>query len=116
MAKSWRNGVMTLDSASQGFNGRPTVDYSTNADGSWVTNPATSVASLNQRITSITVDPSASSWVVVLSDQDGNVIWSEKGAAATGDTYIVDIESHGVVATTLTNITRVILRADPIQW
>lgn len=116
MAKSWRNGLMILDGQGQGFNGRSPETYACNADGSFVTSPAVAVQNLNQRITSITVDASASSWVVVLSDQAGNVIFSQKGAAASGDTFAVEIDTVGVVATTLTNVTRVILKAEPIQW
>lgn len=116
MAKSFRNGLMTLDSAGQGFNGRTAETYATNADGTFVTNPAIGTQTLNQRITSITVDPSAAAWAVILTDQDNNVIWSQDGAAKTGDTYKVMIDTHGVVLNTATNITRVVLSVELIQW
>ncbi len=116
MAKSWKNGAMILDAAGQGFSGRPVVDYTRNEDGSWVTNPAQSVTSTQTRVRSITVDPSAAAWVVVLSNQDGSVAWTQKGAAATGDTFKVCIDFNGVVLTTATNITRVILETESVQW
>ncbi len=92
MAKSWQNGQLILDSASQGFG----VD-TTSGSTSYI------------RAQSITVDPSAGAWVVVLSNQDGSVAWSNRGADARGDTYPGPFIFKGVVASTLTNVTRVIL-------
>lgn len=116
MAKRWTNNVMVLDTQGNGFNGRASRDYTTNANGTWTTNPATQLASTQTKVNSITVDPSAGSWVVVLSDTAGNVVFTQKGAAATGGTFEGLWFFDGVVATTLTNITRVVLSTESVQW
>jgi len=107
MAKSWQNGTMILDSAAQGFGvdtaSGPNSTSQIGLTNSWI------------RATSITVDPSAAAWVVVLSNQDGSTVWTQKGAAATGDTFKVCLDFKGIVLTTATNITRVVLSTESIR-
>lgn len=110
MAKSWSNGIMILDGAAQGFG----VDTASGPTSS----SSTGLVSSYIRVKSITVDASADAWVCVLSNQDGSVAWTAKGSA-TGDrggTFDVgQLDFRGIVLTTATNLTRVILSTESIR-
>jgi len=57
----------------------------------------------------VLVDPSAGSWVVVITDTEGKVVFSAKGAAADAVFYPIQDTWIGINITTATNITRVII-------
>lgn len=108
-------GVIQMTSAGDGVSGRPVPDVRVNPDGSWVTNPATLVQHLQQRVNSITIDPSGA-WAVVLTNQDGSVVWSGEGTA-TSSFFTAGIwDFNGIVLKTATNITRITMTFDYIQW
>lgn len=107
MAKSWSNGIMILDAAAQGF-GIDTASGPTSSS-------QIGLVSSYIRVKSITIHPSAASWAVTLSHQDGSVAWSNQGADARGDSYPIMLDFRGVVLTTATNITSVVLSTESIR-
>lgn len=116
MAVTWKNGNLVMTAQGDAVSGRPAVNYGVNGDGSWTVNPATQVVNLQQRVTTINIHPSAASWVVVLTDQGGSVVWSTDGSTATSYDFYGDLYFNGIVLQTATNITRVSMSVESIQW
>jgi len=58
-------------------------------------------------VQSVLVDPSAGSWVVIITDSAGNIVFSAKGAAADAASFDVSDVWDGCNITTSTNITAV---------
>lgn len=56
-------------------------------------------------VESVSIDPSAASWVVVITDTVGNIVFSAKGADATSRSFLVHDTWVGANITTSTNIT-----------
>ncbi len=116
MAVTISRGIIQMTSQGDGVSGMPSPDVRLNPDGSWVTNRSTLVQNLAQRVNSITIDPSAASWVVVLSHQSGKVAWSGEGNSQQSFFVAGIFDFNGIVLTTATNVTRVTLAFDPIEW
>lgn len=116
MAVTISRGTIQMTAQGDGVSGQPAPDVRVNPDGSWVTNRSTLVQNLAQRVNSITIDPGSSSWVVVLSNQNGKVVWSAEGTTANSFFAAGLWDFNGIVLTTATNVTRVSLAFDYIQW
>lgn len=72
------------------------------------------VTTLDIKVTGILVNPSAGSWVVVLTDKNNNQILRAVGAAATSLPIPIPFNTDGIVATTLTNITDIEIYTDSV--
>lgn len=120
MAVTWKNGVLIMTAQGDGVSGRKNpTPLSYNADGTPVTPLATTVNWLNQMIDSITVVASADTWTVVLSDQGGSEIWRFTNTLSgnRGQTFYTDgLYTAGIVLTTASNITKVIMTTKTVQW
>ena len=55
----------------------------------------------------ITIDPSAGSWVCVITDGSGNVKFSARGSDAVSRSFPLNEEWNAPKLTTATNLTRV---------
>ena len=61
------------------------------------------------QVSGVLVDPSAGSWVLVIENSAGNVVFSARGADATTRHYPVDDDWVGANVTTATNLTRAVI-------
>jgi hypothetical protein len=60
------------------------------------------------QVTGVLVDPSAAAWVCIITQTDGTIVFSAKGAGATSEYFpIQDTWGPGVNITTATNLTAV---------
>jgi hypothetical protein len=106
MAKSAGNNQIIFDAAGQGFG----IDTASGPTSSSQTGTINSYI----RAEAITVHPSAATWAVTITNQDGSIAWTQQGADARGDTYVGPFYFKGAVLTVANNTTRVILQ--DIVW
>ena len=115
MAVTIQHGTIQMTANGDGVSGRPVPDTRVNPDGSWVTNPASLVQNLQQRVNSITIDPTGSSWTVALKNQNGTTVFSVEGTTANSFFAAGIWDFNGIVLAS-TNVGRVTLAFDYIEW
>ena len=115
MAVTIQHGTIQMTASGDAVSGKPGVDDRLNPDGTWVVNRAKLVQNLQQRVNSITIDPSGSSWTVSLSNQNGSVVWSGEGTTATSF-FVAGLWDFNGIVLASSNVGRVSLAFDYIEW
>ena len=118
MAVTIQHGTIQMTAQGDAVSGRPGIPPGSNLnpDGSWTVNPATLVTNLQQRVNSITIDPSGTSWAVTLKNQNGSIVWSGSGNTQTSFFVAGIWDFNGIVLSTATNVSRISLAFDYIEW
>lgn len=115
MAVTIQRGTIQMTANGDGVSGMPAPDVRLNPDGSWVTSRAQLVQHLAQRVNSITIDPTASSWTVSLANQNGKIVYSAEGTTANSFFASGLWDFNGIVLAS-SNVGRVTIAFDYIEW
>ena len=118
MSVTIQHGVIQMTAANDAIPGRATPpNTAVNPDGSWVVNPANQINPCQMRVNSIVIDPSSTAWAVTLTGfTSSNAVFSAEGS--TQATFYAEgpYDFNGIVLKTATNITRITMTFDYIQW